>query len=128
MTNFEVFQEVISSNYKISFCLISVSTNNVSSHLEGGHPSNLIPWAIVAPSIQQPYLVSSHVLYSGQSLSKGPTAALKPSGQQPNVVLEQGTTGSGLHLLSNIACNSSLVHSEKKKYFKELLYVTKSPG
>ena len=113
-------------------CLILpvVGTYNVSSHLEGGHPSNLIPWAIVAPSIQQPYLVSSHVLYSGQSLWKGPTAALKPSGQQPNVVLEQGTTGSGLHLLSNIACNSSLVHSEKKMHFDDLwlLYVTKSPG
>ena len=71
-----------------------------SSQSEGGHPSNFGPFATVAPSRQHPYRVSPQVSYVGQSKSNGPAAALKSSGQQPNVVFEQGTLGSGLHRFS----------------------------
>ena len=99
------------------FChFLSQTTYNVSPHLDGGQPANLVPFATVAPSRQQPYLVSAQVKNWGQPSSKGPVAALKPSLQQPNVVLEQGSTGSGLHRFSpNRACNSSLVSSVKGK-------------
>ena len=91
-------------------------TYRVLSQFEGGQPSNLRPSATVAPSLQQPYLVSPHVSKVGQSKSNGPAAALKSSGQQPNVVFEQSTNGAGLHRRSpKMAWSSSLVSSKKSK-------------
>ena len=91
-------------------------TYRVLSQFEGGQPSNLRPSATVAPSLQQPYLVSPHVSKVGQSKSNGPAAALKSSGQQPNVVFEQSTNGAGLHRRSpKMAWSSSLVSSKKRK-------------
>ena len=66
----------------------------------------------MALSLQQPNLVSSQVKYWGQSWSKGPLAALTPSGQQPKVELAHGSIGSGLHLLDpKMSWSSSLVNS-----------------
>ena len=94
-------------------------TYRVLSQFEGGQPSNLRPSATVAPSLQQPYLVSPHVSKVGQSKSNGPAAALKLSGQQPNVVFEQSTNGAGLHRRSpKMAWSSSLVSSKKKESVK----------
>jgi hypothetical protein len=73
----------------------------------------------VAPSLQHPYLVSPHVSKVGQSKSNGPAAALKSSGQHPNVVFEQSTNGAGLQRRSpKMACSSSLVSSEKKGIYQ----------
>ena len=85
-------------------------TYKVLSHWVSGQPSNLRPWATVALSLQQPNLVSSQVKYWGQSWSKGPLAALTPSGQQPKVELAHGSSGSGLHLWDpKMVWSSSLV-------------------
>merc|ERR550534_2495092 len=49
--------------------------NNVCSHTPVGQPAKAGPSAIVYPSRQQPYLVSSQVLYSIQPCLNGPSAA-----------------------------------------------------
>ena len=98
-------------------------TYRVLSQFEGGQPSNLRPSATVAPSLQQPYLVSPHVSKVGQSKSNGPAAALKSSGQQPNVVFEQSTNGAGLHRRSpKMAWSSSLESSKKNFCYEKVLF------
>ena len=83
--------------------------------MDGGQPSNFRPKATVAPSRQQPYLVSPQVKYWGHPSLKGPWAALNSSGQHPNVVLLHNTRGSGLQRFSpKMACNSSFVNSGKE--------------
>ncbi len=59
------------------------------------------------------HLVSPQLFISMHPCAKGPSAAKNPSGQHPNVVLSQGSTGSGLHRRSNPDKSSGPSSSEK---------------